>query len=332
MPTWMSLTGGESNDGATLQRGDEALMEANAGQRMWGTRRLAQSLLLLALAGCTVSEPRVDLPEAAQLYLSPEWVAEERVAPGILYRAIQSAHEPWMTHILEVDTDRCEIGFQVLGLPPEAEARKTVMEFVRESGITGTLAAVNGDFFTPENLALGAEASGGVLRGRTTRPVFAWRPGTPPRLSPVSWKGDSLQVGDWWLVRGEPDGATEVVAGFPHLLSEGLWVGDLELEERPAFAGARHPRTALGWDPEEGRLWIVVADGRREGVAEGMTLPELADLLVALGATDALNLDGGGSSTMVLMDRVVSRPSDPTGPRPVVNALVVRVDPALCPR
>jgi len=54
-----------------------------------------------------------------------------------------------------------------------------------------------------------------------------------------------------------------------------------------------------------------------------MTLPELAALLFRLGATDALNLDGGGSSTLVVGGRVVNSPSDETGERPVADALLV---------
>jgi hypothetical protein len=200
-----------------------------------------------------------------------------------------------------------------------------------ESRPPGALAAVNGDFFTPENEPLGIEASQGTIQGISTRPVFAWRPGVAPQLTSVSWRGDTLQVDeDWILVRDEPDGVTELIAGFPALLKDGDWVGDLEGEARPAFALARHPRTALGLDPEGRRLWIVVVDGRREGVSEGMTLPELANLLQSLGARAALNLDGGGSSTMVVKGRVASRPSDPLGPRPVVNALTVFEDPTLC--
>lgn len=287
------------------------------------------ALGLLLLAGCGGPGGTEGLPPAAVEFLDPVRSSMERVATGVVYRSVQSGSHPWTLHLLEVDVSRCEVGFGVMGLEPRGGERLTVADLARTAG-NGVLAAVNGDFYTPENLPLGVEASAGELRGRTSRPVFAWRPGEDPRLSEVAWLGDSLQVGDWWVVRGEPDGRTELLAGFPALLAGGAWVGDLEQAERPAFAAARHPRTAVGWDPERRRLWVVVADGRREGLVEGMTLPELADLLLALGAEDALNLDGGGSSTMVVDGRVVSRPSDPGGPRPVVNALVIREDPVFC--
>ena len=58
-----------------------------------------------------------------------------------------------------------------------------------------------------------------------------------------------------------------------------------------------------------------------------MTLVELADLLKAEGAWDALNFDGGGSTTLVIKGRIVNSVSDPTGERPVGNALLVVAKP-----
>ncbi len=121
-----------------------------------------------------------------------------------------------------------------------------------------------------------------------------------------------------------------MVAGFPSLLERGILVGDLQQGDRPAFAAERHPRTAVGFDSRRGRLWMVVVEGRREGVSEGMTLPELAGLFQSLGAVNAINLDGGGSSVMVVRGEAVSRPSDPAGQRPVVNGLILRRDEGYC--
>jgi exopolysaccharide biosynthesis protein len=61
-----------------------------------------------------------------------------------------------------------------------------------------------------------------------------------------------------------------------------------------------------------------------------MSLPELTGLLEALGATEAVNLDGGGSTSMILRGAAVNRPSDEEGERPVVNALAVVRDAKLC--
>jgi exopolysaccharide biosynthesis protein len=120
------------------------------------------------------------------------------------------------------------------------------------------------------------------------------------------------------------------VGGFPLLLHEGHQVGDLEVASRPSFAAARHPRTAVGYDADGNQLWVMVVDGRQPGHSDGMTLPELTVALQAMGVEEALNLDGGGSTVMVLEGEAVSSPSDAQGERPVVNALAVRRDRALC--
>ena len=61
-----------------------------------------------------------------------------------------------------------------------------------------------------------------------------------------------------------------------------------------------HPRTAVGSAGDGSTLWLVVVDGRQPNYSEGVTLSELADIFLELGAYRALNLDGGGSSTMVM--------------------------------
>jgi hypothetical protein len=87
------------------------------------------------------------------------------------------------------------------------------------------------------------------------------------------------------------------------------------------FTRAPHPRTALGLSADGRQLYLVVVDGRREGVP-GLTLPELAQFMDELGACTAVNLDGGGSSVMWLRDRIVNQPSDVVE-RSVANHIAV---------
>lgn len=260
-------------------------------------------------------------------FLDPDRISAFRLDPGVVYREVRSGSNPWVVHLLEVDLTRCELGFRVEGSATE-EGRIHVTTLARRTG-PGLVAAVNGDFYTPEDLPLGVEASGGEIRGRSTRPAFAWRPGNGPWIGSLEWDGDSIRVGAWAFPADEPDSRIEILGGFPTLLRNGAWVGDLQQADRPAFSAKRHPRTALGLDPTLERAWLVVVDGRGPS-SEGMTLPELTNLLMALGAQEALNLDGGGSSVMVIRGETVNRPSDPQGERAVVNALVVRRDTAYC--
>ena len=74
---------------------------------------------------------------------------------------------------------------------------------------------------------------------------------------------------------------------------------------------------------ESGVIWLAAIDGRQPDYSIGMTFDDLQRLGDRLRLTDALNLDGGGSTTMVVRGQVVNRPSDPSGARPVADALIV---------
>jgi hypothetical protein len=84
----------------------------------------------------------------------------------------------------------------------------------------------------------------------------------------------------------------------------------------------RNPRTGVG-ATADGRLLLVTVDGRQPGWSVGMSLREFAELFVSLGAQAAINLDGGGSTTMVLDGTVVNRVSDPQERRIPTAVLVL---------
>ena len=119
-----------------------------------------------------------------------------------------------------------------------------------------------------------------------------------------------------------------VVGGWPVIVRDST-VTPAADSAGASFAPVRHPRTAVGIAHGGRELILVVVDGRQKPYSDGMTLRELAELFRSLGATQALNLDGGGSSTFVLADsvapggvRILNRPSDKVE-RAVGNALVV---------
>ena len=101
---------------------------------------------------------------------------------------------------------------------------------------------------------------------------------------------------------------------------------DIQGVDRASFYNAwylrRNPRTAAGVT-EKGKLLLVTVDGRAPGYSVGTSIPEMAHLMEDLGAVEALNLDGGGSTTMVVDGELITRPSDATGERPVGSALVL---------
>jgi exopolysaccharide biosynthesis protein len=87
------------------------------------------------------------------------------------------------------------------------------------------------------------------------------------------------------------------------------------------WAAKRNPRTIAGVD-RDGRIVLVTADGRSTA-SLGLSITESAAVAAALGMVDAVNLDGGGSTTMYAGGRVINAPSDATGERPVGDAILV---------
>jgi Phosphodiester glycosidase len=186
----------------------------------------------------------------------------------------------------------------------------------------------------------GAEA---VLDGRGT--VTAVR---EPRGGPIPADGSVLAAtGDAvaWLRAHAAVGARvrfdEYVAGLPPLASavnggprllrrgapaitafaEGFhWPEDPGFYYR--FGVRRNPRTLAGVE-RDGDLLLVAVDGRAPGHSVGASFRESAAVMDALAARDAVNLDGGGSTGMTVGGALVTRPSDPTGERPIADALLI---------
>ena len=105
------------------------------------------------------------------------------------------------------------------------------------------------------------------------------------------------------LTTSVPTASVQFMVGGSHVL-----IRDSEPSELGSDLGGRHPRTAIGID-NEGFVYFLVVDGRSTA-SVGMTLPELQRYLSQLGLVNAINLDGGGSSTMVLQESVMNTPSD----------------------
>jgi hypothetical protein len=127
------------------------------------------------------------------------------------------------------------------------------------------------------------------------------------------------------------DNGTGVVNGGPRLLSGGNIDIDAYKEgfvypENPEFyyrfGIRRNPRTIAGVTPG-GDLLLVAVDGRRPGYSVGASFVEEARIMDSLGAEEAVNLDGGGSTGMTVEDVLVTRPSDATGERPIGDAVVL---------
>jgi hypothetical protein len=113
---------------------------------------------------------------------------------------------------------------------------------------------------------------------------------------------------------------TDAIGGGPRLVKNGVVSVTRDYERFDASYANRHPRSAIGYTANREVVFLAV-DGR-SSTSKGLTLDELAKLMVKLGCVDAMNLDGGGSTTLVLGGAVLNRPSD-GGLRGVANALLL---------
>lgn len=151
----------------------------------------------------------------------------------------------------------------------------------------------------------------------------------PPELKRLTIDTPVSLDTHWTTVNGlEPERigtADHVVNGAGLLRVKGRQITEWDTERLsgPNFINMRHPRTVIGLD-RRGDIWLIVVDGRQAASA-GMAFSDLQRLADRLQLTDALNLDGGGSTTMVVLGKVVNRPSDAKGPRAVSDAIGVTV-------
>jgi hypothetical protein len=160
--------------------------------------------------------------------------------------------------------------------------------------------------------------AGGVLMGTAGAADFlrALQPGDRLTIR-IDLQGDG--AAQWRTVQ-------EAVAGGPWLIRNGKIVAPEEMPggfNLQTFIERRHPRTAVGRTANGEILWITV-DGRQPH-SQGASLSELAQIMARYGAVDAINLDGGGSTTLVVRNLVVNSPSDGVE-RPVSNAWLVYDD------
>ena len=135
----------------------------------------------------------------------------------------------------------------------------------------------------------------------------------------ISWHWRSIEPGQIELWRS----STNILGGGPQIIRDGkISITNEQEKFAPAFVTDRHPRTAIA-KLNSGQVLLVTVDGRQPGVSVGMSLTELSNLLLEFGAVEAINLDGGGSTTMVIGGKVVNKPSDQTGERPISDAILI---------
>ena len=144
-------------------------------------------------------------------------------------------------------------------------------------------------------------------------------------MQPTARRNSNCLSSDRRIYNGPLTLPEQMVGGGPVLVQGARMVVDsMAVVEGilESFLTTRHPRSAVGWNADQSKVWLVVVDGRQEH-SVGMSLHELSQFFINLGATEALNLDGGGSSAIIAEGKVLNSPSDATGERRVTNALLL---------
>ena len=176
---------------------------------------------------------------------------------------------------------------------------------------------VNADFFQmrSSNCILGVMHKD----GKCLKDTFE---GGEPNNAFAIMKDGTARILSYEEYESQKDNIQEAVGGRVKLVSDG---------KKMDFTGkAVHPRTAVGISADRKKVYLLVVDGRRPGYSVGVNYDKLATILIALGADEAINLDGGGSSTFLIKNpgadkgfETRNRPTDKTGDRIVPNGLAV---------
>jgi exopolysaccharide biosynthesis protein len=144
-------------------------------------------------------------------------------------------------------------------------------------------------------------------------------------MVPIKDKNATLSLKEGALANLKKWKLNWAVGGGPVLVKDGaLFISN---NEEKKFAGKaiadHHPRTAMGYT-KDGYIILLAVQGRMKNIAVGTTLTETAKIFIDLGAVEAINLDGGGSSCLLINGKETIKPSDPTGQRPVPAVFFVK--------
>lgn len=239
--------------------------------------------------------------------------AEELLRDGsVVYRRLRSSARPRqaLIHLAYVKLDAPNL---VVQLSPEKHRGATPLKLARQAD---SLLSLNGSFFDEQWRALGLTISDGKpwAGTRDTRKywVFGCKAPLECLLESPSISGKSFRAFPF------------AVSGRPVLVRAGKPRSALDDQLCLNFCASAHPRSAIGLDRRRKILFLAAAEGRRYTVL-GLSLAEWAEVLVAAGAHDALNLDGGGSTALVIKGRLVNaRPANEFTERPVANVIHVK--------
>jgi Exopolysaccharide biosynthesis protein related to N-acetylglucosamine-1-phosphodiester alpha-N-acetylglucosaminidase len=231
-------------------------------------------IVLALLFSATACAGRRGIPPLAPLPFLADTVRSELVADGVTRRYIYSAQGPWAIHVLDIQLDRCTAAVAVKGVDSAAARIKTT-DMLAVLGRHATIrGGVNADFFSlktgePTGLLI---VDGHQLTRPSQNPVLAVDSAGTARIIRFA-PGKKLV----------PFYPRDAVGGRQMLVDDSVIQPNLDSAGGVTFGKARHPRTSAGVAHDGHRLLLAVVDGRQAPYSDGMSLNELASLMLALG-------------------------------------------------
>lgn len=231
--------------------------------------------------------------------------------------------------VIDLTNPRVRLSVSRGGPDPDGDGpwQTTLMQPTQIAQREGFDLVVNGDFFHAQGVkdAEGTNSTycpevWSTVTGPSASDGKVWAIATNARPSLLIYADRSVEIR---TISRPGTNVLSAIAGNTMLVKDGVV---LALDNK-----VRHPRTVVGLDKDRKRLVLLVVDGRKPGIARGMSYHELAQEMLRLGCYNALNLDGGGSSVMALRDKtsgkmtILNAPTDGRE-RAVANVLGVTVD------
>ena len=241
--------------------------------------------------------------------------ATNEMLPGVLIHSETRTNPPTHFFVAEVDLKNPRLHLRVAPGGPDPDGpgkwETTLMAPTKIAEREKFDFVVNGDFFIAQGVNDGEgtnaqfrAAQWALTEGAAMTDGKTWSTSTNARPCLVIHKNNSVTIE---AITQPPDDAWEVIGGNVILVRDGKII--------PHKTTVRHPRTVVGLDAGGNKLKILLVDGRKPGIAVGMSYDELADEMRRLGCTEALNLDGGGSSVLAVRDgagelKILNEPTD----------------------
>jgi hypothetical protein len=295
-------------------------------------RALRDGSILLVVFAALAFATALQAAAALPAWLAPITQTAEPFIGVTYYQITQSLNSPTpyvlprevSLHVVEIDPTAPGISF--LGTPGNGDApneytRQTTSSFVNSNSLA---VGINGDFYTTNT---GATANVNGLGMSNGTIVSAAGNGWHSLITRADNTATIVSNGT------VPANAWNAVSGNQRLVTNGV-----NVTPNDSYTNTLNPHTAVGIGAN-GNLFFMVVDGRQGNFSKGMYTREMADIFIDFGVRNAINLDGGGSSTLVFADgsggaaRTINSPSDgsteqsPGGQRSVANHFGVYATP-----